>query len=76
MTWVTPIAEYSAGKLSLLVLMTKVCHGWDSNTQPPKRSYAPRHHCGGVFIYQILVFSSPKLKANVSISDEPKYPYV
>ena len=29
-----------------------------------------------MLIYRIFVFSSPKLKANVSISDEPKYPYV
>ena len=34
---------------------------------------SPKIH---ILIYRILVFSSPELKANVIISDEPKYPYV
>ena len=31
----TPIVECSAVDLSLIVFTTWVCHGWDSNTQPP-----------------------------------------
>ena len=42
-----PIAERLAVELSQLVFTTKVCRGWDSNTQErDKRSYPLRHRQG------------------------------
>ena len=43
--WHTPIAERLAGELSLPVLTTYICRGWNSNTQPSACGANALTHC-------------------------------
>ena len=43
--WHTPIAKRLTVELSLPAFKTKVCHGWDSNTQPSTCGANTLTHC-------------------------------
>ena len=49
-----PIAERVAVELSLPLLRTKVCRGWDSNTKP-SASVNALTHCATVTVYMIKI---------------------
>ena len=57
----TPYAERLAVELSLPVLTIKVCHGWDSNSQPSFCGANALTHCAtasmvpAIIINQLLV---------------------
>ena len=52
----TPVAERSALELSLSVFMTKVCRGWDSNTQPSTCGTNALTHCATAARFCVLCF--------------------
>ena len=53
----TPIAERLAVELSLPVSTTRVCRGWDSNTQPSACSYPLCHRHGSSALFVCIIAS-------------------
>ena len=49
----TPIAERLAVELSLPVFTTKVCRGWDLNTQPSSCGANALTHCATVEVHSV-----------------------